>query len=125
MGIGGLLVIIIVKELLDRLAKKKSEDGVSSSSDKIKQIDRTLQKMDERVQRTEHLVDDLHKWHDVADADGVRIWYNRRSLEEAIKSLAENVGVQTQILTSLVNEIKDSRRDISGLEKEMTGMKEK
>lgn len=38
-----------------------------------------------------HQIDDLHEWHAKEDADGVKVWYVRRSLEDSIQSLAETL----------------------------------
>ena len=43
-------------------------------------------------------VDDLHDWHDETDADGVKFWYVRRSLEDALHSLSENISLETKLL---------------------------
>jgi len=48
---------------------------------------------------------DLHDWHNKEDEDGVKIWYVRRSLEEAIARLSENIAMQTRILERLVDKI--------------------
>jgi len=49
----------------------------------------------------ERKIDDLHRWHDVVDSEGVRLWYVRRSLEKAIEKLAENIEVSTKIFTKM------------------------
>lgn len=43
-------------------------------------------------------VAELHRWHDVSDSEGVKIWYVRRSLEEAIDKLADNIELETKLL---------------------------
>ena len=47
------------------------------------------------------LLKDLHEWHDKEDAEGVKVWYVRRSLEDALTKLSENIEKQTQILTEI------------------------
>ncbi len=51
-------------------------------------------------------INDLHKWHDKTDTDGVPIWYVRSSMEEAIKALGSNVNRQTEVFRELVHEIR-------------------
>jgi len=46
-------------------------------------------------------IDDLHKWHDVQDNEGVKIWYVRRSLEDAIVKLADNIDAQTKVFLKM------------------------
>ena len=48
---------------------------------------------------------DLWKWHNVSDNEGVKIWYVRKSLEEAIEKLASNIEMQTEILRSMIDRI--------------------
>lgn len=45
---------------------------------------------------------DLHSWHSVHDDEGVKIWYNRRSVERAVEKIAESQVAQTEILKNLV-----------------------
>jgi len=46
-------------------------------------------------------LNELHKWHDVADDEGVKIWYVRRSLEDAIAKLATNIELETRVLEKM------------------------
>ena len=55
---------------------------------------------------------DLHDWHDKEDSEGVKVWYVRRSLEDAITKLSENIERQTEILTELHREQKDIRSEM-------------
>ena len=49
-------------------------------------------------------IDELWRWHAKEDDEGVKVWYVRRSLEETLKTLAENIGHQTTILESIHRE---------------------
>jgi len=42
-------------------------------------------------------INDLYEWHNVNDTEGVKIWYVRRSLEDAINKLADNIDIQTKL----------------------------
>lgn len=60
----------------------------------------------------------LHKMHDKCDEDGVPVWYVRRSLEQAIGRLADNVDKQTavfqeqaMIFRELVAELKRRKQE--------------
>lgn len=55
-------------------------------------------------------IDDLWKWHAKEDDEGVKIWYVRRSLEDAIEKLAQNIGQQTQILQQMHQELVTERQ---------------
>ena len=43
-------------------------------------------------------IDDLHNWHNQHDDEGVKIWYVRRSLEEAVHKLAQNIELEAKLL---------------------------
>jgi len=58
---------------------------------------------------------DLHQWHNVRDSDGNFLWWGRRSLEEAIKDLAENVKEQTETLRGFHSAQQDARRALQTL----------
>lgn len=57
------------------------------------------------------LIKDLWDWHNVHDTEGVKLWYVRKSLEDAIKQLADNIGVQTSVLRKMHEELKDLHRE--------------
>ena len=46
-------------------------------------------------------MEEMHKWHDQSDADGVKIWYGR-SLMRPLAALADSIAEQTGILKELV-----------------------
>lgn len=57
-------------------------------------------------------VDELYRLHDQRDADGVPVWYVRRSLEEAMKQLANNIAAQTEVLRDFGRDMKELRKTI-------------
>lgn len=59
----------------------------------------------------------LYKWHDKDDDDGVKVWYNRRGLEDAIEKMAEaiehlsnNVAQQTLVTQITLDMLKDTSK---------------
>jgi len=54
----------------------------------------------------------LHHWHDRDDEEGVKVWYVRKSLEEAIVALSKNIAKQTEIFQAMHEELRDVRRDL-------------
>lgn len=69
------------------------------------QLKQTEEKIDNKLNDMAVQIRDLHDWHSKTDQDGVPVWYVRRSLEEAIDKLAENIQKQTDAFTRLVWEI--------------------
>ena len=62
-------------------------------------------------------VDELHSWHDKEDADGVKIWYYRRSLEDSINRLCDVIEKQSQLFDKLYNRVEQSTRTIEEVKK--------
>ena len=48
---------------------------------------------------------ELHEWHNKEDADGVKIWYIRQSLADAITTFAASVEAQTKALEAIINKL--------------------
>ena len=90
-GIAGVIIYIVLREVFGFLSKNKSKDCNDWPQ---------LMK----------LVQELHDMHNQRDSDGVYIWYVRRSLEDAINKLAENVGHQTDAFKELVIQLKTERK---------------
>ena len=67
----------------------------------------------------------MYDWHNKSDADGIKIWYVRRSLEDAIQKLADNVSVQTEVLRDILTQQKETQKDMERLEKTVGNVSEK
>ena len=50
--------------------------------------------------------------------NGVKIWYVRKSLEDAIVKLADNIAVQTEIMREMVASIKRTDEDVRHLKED-------
>lgn len=64
-------------------------------------VDRTISLLKSRgidLQKLSKQIQELHDWHNVNDVEGVKIWYVRRSLEDAIVKLADNIEAETRLL---------------------------
>jgi len=96
-GVGGILALLIIREVLNFLKdrKRSNDDNAKDAwNEAIRQIH------------------ELHTWHAKTDQDGVPVWYVRRSLEDAIAKLADNIGRQTDIFNAMHNDISLMRRDM-------------
>ena len=122
--IGGLiipLILLTIKEIFSWLKDK----NLQTTDNKIHKIKDDLEATSERLEKVESKVDSLismnkimYDWHDKADEDGVKIWYVRRSLEEAlhenvkaINILAKNSEIQTKLLEDMVKQNKEMSKD--------------
>lgn len=116
LGAGGLIVLLVLREVFGFLKTRKL--GVSSDH-LLKDILEELK--EQRIQMSEVLAKTktLYHWHDKEDNDGIKIWYVRSSLENAIEKLAENISKQTDILQQMFAEQKFTRNEIKRLEHEI------
>lgn len=95
--IGGIVAFsMAVVELIKFLVSKViSAQQKSAATDRAKATEEKLVKISKQV-------DELHAWHDIVDDEGVKIWYVRRSLEEAISKLHTSIDKQTEVLANMV-----------------------
>jgi hypothetical protein len=121
------LVALAARELFSWLGKK----NLQGTDNKMFQIYDGLRTVSDRVEKTELKVDNIlqmnktmYDWHDKSDEDGVKIWYVRRSLEEALQEnvrainiLAKNSETQTKILEDMLKQNKEMSKDQAILSK--------
>lgn len=115
------LVALALRELFSWLKEK----NLQNTDNKIYQINDSLKSISERVEKVDIKIDVINQmnrtmfdWHDKNDEDGVKIWYVRRSLEEAlhenvkaINILAKNSEIQTKLLEDMVRQNKEMSKD--------------
>ena len=96
LGVAGILIYLVLREMLTQLFKfldkKKGEDGRGPAAASFRDVFGLLRDMRAHVA-------ELHKWHDKDDEDGVKVWYNRKSLGQSIDRLAEST---TQFTASVM-----------------------
>jgi hypothetical protein len=104
-GFGVAIAFLVIKELfiiVKKLIENRDPTSVVSRQDTklaLKQIEQ------------------LWNWHNKTDQDGVPVWYVRKSLEDVIYKLSENIEAQnrlvesnTRILESLVEKISEMKK---------------
>jgi chromosome segregation ATPase len=94
---------------LEKILYENLKNGLTDVSDKTSSIDIKLSDIERKVQ-------DLHDWHAVKDAEGVPLWYVRRSLEGSITSLEKSVtDLKTQMQENLkyLDNVINARDDAS------------
>ena len=100
LGVGLIAAILVIREVLGFLDKKKFHNGDSNTHGAV--MNEHVNDVRFALNKVKDKVDDLHDWHNKTDEDGVFNWYVRRSLEDVIKDLGVKiemqVGVQTRIL---------------------------
>lgn len=107
-GIGS----IVALQIIDRVFKfinsrgdKKAHDDMTIELNKTKTV----------VYDIKNKTEDLHEWHSKEDKDGVKIWYFRSSLEEAmvdlkgaVFSLSKSIDNQTIFMKTIVANVSSS-----------------
>ena len=121
----GALVATLVALALRELFSWLKEKNLQNTDNKIYQINDSLKSISDRVEKVDLKIDmvnqmnkTMYDWHDKNDEDGVKIWYVRRSLEEAlhenvkaINILAKNSEAQTKLLEDMVRQNKEMSKD--------------
>jgi hypothetical protein len=121
---GALLVTLVAlasRELFSWLKEKNlqnTDNKIYQMNDSIKTIDNRVEKIDMKIDNLVQSNKTMYDWHDKNDEDGVKIWYVRRSLEEALQEnvkainiLAKNSEVQTRLLEDMVKQNKEISKD--------------
>ena len=80
--------------------------------------DRILSQLKARgvdLQKLARQQEDLWQWHAREDDEGVKVWYVRRSLEDAIKELSLSIRTQTEVMSQLVGKVGSMQDSIDHL----------
>lgn len=115
------LFIFGAREFFSWLSKKNLQQGeikMKEMCDKIKHISDIAHKLELKIDTMGQMSKTMYDWHDKSDEDGVKIWYVRRSLEEALQEnvrainiLAKNSETQTRLLEDMINQNKEIHKD--------------
>jgi len=107
LGVGGVIVVMLFKEMLKYLARRSEakdkqaiQETAGSSQQEIRDALSILRKIEKRV-------DDLHRMHDIKDRDGVPVWYNKSATEEHIRKLGDGVEKLTKAVDALATVVDD------------------
>lgn len=115
------LIALAARELFSWLSKKNlqnTEAKMTVLNDNLKIINDRVDRVDLKVDNLLQLNKTMFDWHDKSDEDGVKIWYVRRSLEEALQEnvrainiLAKNSETQTRLLEDMINQNREISKD--------------
>lgn len=122
--IGGLIIplfLLTMKEVFTWLKDKNlqtTDNKIHKMKDDIESTKNKLERLDYKLDGIYNMNKTMFEWHDKSDEDGVKIWYVRRSLEEALQEnvkainiLAKNSEVQTRLLEDMVRQNKEINKD--------------
>ena len=100
LGVGLIAAIMVIREVLGFLDKKKFHNGDSLEHGAV--MNEHVNDVRFAISKVKDKVDDLHDWHNKTDEDGVFNWYVKRSLEDAIKDLGEKMCLQIKMQTKIL-----------------------
>jgi len=103
---------LILSELIDlkeRVGRIESDFSIGSTTHV--EHEKVADRVYESVQHIGALVKDLWDWHSVKDADGVPIWYVKRSLEDRIQILSDNMKADAERLAQYSQDISKLNED--------------
>jgi len=105
LGVGGIFTVLVLREVFAYLQRKEGKNGEPPGSQKWK-----------------WKIDKLYDWHNALDDEGVPIWYVRKSLEEAIKTLTSSINTlhasireQNALINRMIERIESLHGDIREL----------
>ena len=106
------LILLVIREVFSWMRQKNlqsSDTKIAMMADSIRTLSDRAEKVEIKLDNLNHMSRTMYDWHDKVDDDGVKIWYVRRSLEEAlhenvraINILAKNSETQTRLLVDIV-----------------------
>ena len=135
LGVGGIFALLIIREVLSFVkSRKPSQVQTQAVANNIQRNLKSIQsdncskehqRMEKMLESMARKMDDMYKWHDVEDSEGVKVWYVRKSLEEAIVKLSSSIEKQTELLRVITDEFRISRKDIQMLSSDVHDLKKK
>jgi hypothetical protein len=120
LGPYGLFVLFAVYIILKDVGviKGKSEQTNRAQMEVLDKLSDNMDKMTLILSDIRDKTKDLYDWHNKEDSEGVKVWYVRKTLEEAIVKLADNIDKQTDILRDLVGQVRQTDEDVQRLKKD-------
>ena len=105
-----------------KLDKIDEENRVEKISADIKSLNTKVDRVEEELGTLSKQSEEMYNWHDKSDADGVKVWYVRQSLENALRdnakateAIARNIELQTRLLEEMIS----NQRNLSKEQAEM------
>lgn len=111
-----------ISSIQKRLEKIDEENRVEKISADIKAINSKVDRVEEDLEKLSKQSEDMYDWHNKSDGDGVKVWYVRQSLENALRdnakateAIARNIELQTRLLEEMIS----NQRSLSKEQAEM------
>lgn len=128
-GLLAALLLIVAREAFAFVANKNLQASDARFKKTTEQIETILDNLKEQKKSIEHITkktDKMYDWHDKDDADGVKVWYIRQSLENvlrdnarAVAAIAKNSELQTRLLEEMLESQRVVMREQSQMMREL------
>ena len=124
--LNGVLALLIIKEVLqfvnNFIRRKSTSESTSKIIEEVKAgrnfcnlehgtIGRLSEKFDIEISLMKDKLNEMHRWHDAKDEDGVFLWYVRKSLSRSMDELTKAILAQNDVLRQLLQDNKDLLRE--------------
>lgn len=111
-----------ITAITKKLDKIDEENRVEKISADIKSLNGKVDRVEEDLGKLKKESEDMYDWHNKSDGDGVKVWYVRQSLENALRdnakateAIARNIELQTRLLEEMIQ----NQRSLSKEQAEM------
>ena len=107
LGVGVIVIIMVLREVFSYLKTQKS-NSLTVTDQHVDEMHTLTHGMDDKI-------NDLHKWHDQKDTDGIFSWYVPRSFETVLEKLAVNISANTEMVkehTYIIGQQKDVQKKL-------------
>lgn len=153
LGLFALIIAAAIREFFSWLSKKNIQNS-QTRYDQLKQVIETMAKkfdkmseeneengadiklLKEKVAIIEESSDlllkqstDMYEWHNKSDQDGVKVWYIRQSLENALRdnakataAIAKNIELQTRLLEEMIQNQRSMTKEQNEVIKTLHGI---
>ena len=109
-----------------KLDKIDEENRVEKISADIKSLNIKVDRVEEELETLSKQSEEMYNWHDKSDADGVKVWYVRQSLENALRdnakateAIARNIELQTRLLEEMITNQRSMSKEQAELAKDI------
>ena len=113
LGAGFAVLIIMMREVFSFakwiMTRGKIDPAVEVHTKTLQALEKvivTIDKLNNKLDTPIREIDDLHRWHDKTDEDGVRVWYIRKSV---IDRFMEEIEKQNISLDIIINMLRDTK----------------
>lgn len=115
-----------INSVSKKLDKIDEENRVEKISADIKGIKFKLDDLEEDVAKLSKQSEEMYDWHNKSDPDGVKIWYVRQSLENALRdnakateAIARNIELQTRLLEEMIQNQRNMSKEQTEIMKDI------